>query len=356
MNDNKPFFSVIVPCYNVENYLRICIESIIHQSYHQFELILVDDGSTDTSGEICDSYAIMDDRIIVIHQENGGVSMARNTGINKAIGKWIIFIDPDDWIELTAFEKLHKIIIKTEADIYFFDYYQEYAKKQINKHLLDKSCYMDANIIKAIRLAPFNQLILNGKMKEYETNVVWNKVYKTEVLKYSGLHFIIEARKGQDVIFNAEAFQLFNKFYYIHETLYHYRYLESSITNRYNPKVKHYNEVAFSQQERIIHQYDLTCDYVDNYRVRVLTRLYSCLRLYYFHESNTMTWKTIKNELQHILSSEPYQTAMLEVKPQCLHGGQKLFVECLKRKQFRVLKFLVSSRAFLQKIKRKNLG
>lgn len=356
MNDNKPFFSIIVPCYNVDAYLKRCIDSIIKQSFCQFELILVDDGSIDESGKICDNFAKNDNRIIVIHQENSGVSVARNTGIDMAKGKWIVFIDPDDWIELSALERLYLIISKTKADLYFFDYYQEYARKQINKQLLDKSHYMKEEIIKSIRLAPFNQLLINGEMIEYETNVVWNKVYRADILKSNKLYFIPEARKGQDVIFNAEAFQLYKDFYYIHETLYHYRYLENSITNRYNPNVRHYNEVAFCQQERIIRQYNLPQEYKDYFYVRVLTRLYSCFRLYYFHEENTMPWKMIKKELREILSSDPYYTAMLAVKSQYLYGGQRIFVKCLKKEHFAALKFLVSFRIFLQKIKGKKLS
>lgn len=355
MNE-KPFFSVIVPCYNVENYLKVCVDSILQQSYRQFELILADDGSTDASRRICEFYAENDNRITVIHQENGGVSVARNAGLDRATGEWIVFIDPDDWIEPSTLEKLHAAISQTEADIYFFDYYQEYAGKRVDKHLLDKSGTIGTDFAKAIKFSPFNQFIIKGKIIEYETNVVWNKVYNADILKRSSLRFLPEARKGQDVIFNAEAFHLFKRFYYIHETLYHYRYLKSSITNRYNPKVRYYNEVAFCEQEKIIHKYNLPQEYNDHLQARILTRLYSCFRLYYFHEEQNIPWRMIKKELREILSSEPYYTAMSTVKSQYLYGGLRIFVICLKNESFTILKFLVSFRAFLQKIRGKNLG
>ena len=91
--------SIIVPVYNVEQYLRRCIESILSQTYHNFELILVDDGSTDSSGAICDEYALADERIHVIHKPNGGVSSARNAGIDTAKGEYILFVDSDDRVE-----------------------------------------------------------------------------------------------------------------------------------------------------------------------------------------------------------------------------------------------------------------
>ena len=98
--------SIIVPVYNIENYIRVCVESILAQTYESFELILVDDGSKDNSGILCDEYAAIDSRVKVIHKENGGVSSARNTGLQQAKGKWIMYVDGDDWIEPDMIESL----------------------------------------------------------------------------------------------------------------------------------------------------------------------------------------------------------------------------------------------------------
>ena len=104
-----PKISVIVPVYKVEPYLRKCLDSIVGQTYQNLEIILVDDGSPDKCGEICDEYARRDERIQVIHQENGGVSAARNAGLKKVTGEWIGWIDPDDWAEPDMFEYLLKM-------------------------------------------------------------------------------------------------------------------------------------------------------------------------------------------------------------------------------------------------------
>lgn len=109
--------SVIVPVYKVEPYLRQCIDSILAQTYTDFELILVDDGSPDNCGAICDEYAKHDDRIRVIHQENGGLSAARNTGIDAARGEYLTFIDSDDWITETYLERLYILLNESNADI-----------------------------------------------------------------------------------------------------------------------------------------------------------------------------------------------------------------------------------------------
>lgn len=114
--------SVIVPIYNVEKYLGKCLNSILDQTFTDYELILVDDGSTDSSGDIADEYALKDDRISVIHKKNGGLSDARNHGIEKANGEYVCFIDSDDWIEKTYLEELHELAVKNEADITICDF------------------------------------------------------------------------------------------------------------------------------------------------------------------------------------------------------------------------------------------
>lgn len=109
--------SVIIPVYNVESYLKRCLDSVINQSYQDLEIILIDDGSTDNSSKICDEYASNDPRVIVIHKQNAGQAAARNDGINIAKGEYIAFVDSDDWIELDMYELLMQAIIDTKADI-----------------------------------------------------------------------------------------------------------------------------------------------------------------------------------------------------------------------------------------------
>lgn len=113
----KPIISIIVPIYNVEKYLPRCIESILNQSFKEFELILVNDGSLDNSGEICDIYASKDDRVKVIHKKNGGVSSARNVGVSAANGEYIGFVDPDDYIDKEMYYKLYRLCIDNDSNI-----------------------------------------------------------------------------------------------------------------------------------------------------------------------------------------------------------------------------------------------
>ena len=117
----KPAVSVVIPVYNVEAYLRECVDSALNQTMEDLEIILVDDGATDSSGAICDEYAEKDPRIRVIHQENGGLSAARNRGLDAATGEYVYFLDSDDYILPHALEKLRKLAEKEGADVVFFD-------------------------------------------------------------------------------------------------------------------------------------------------------------------------------------------------------------------------------------------
>ena len=168
-----PEFSIIVPIYNVEKYLKICVDSIMKQSFQDFEVILVDDGSPDRCGKICDSYGATDVRIKVIHKTNGGLSSARNAGLDNASGKYVIFLDSDDfWDDANALEHIHDNLIETDADVLVFPakrYYEKGDKytyiitsdvdrtKIINKNVNAAICYMIENNI--YRAAAWNKVV-----------------------------------------------------------------------------------------------------------------------------------------------------------------------------------------------------
>ena len=131
---DSPLVSVIIPVYNVEKYLHQCLDSVLNQSYKNLEIILVDDGSTDRCGEICDLYAHRDPRIKVFHQENKGLSRARNTGLSQVCGKYITFIDSDDWLKTDAIEIMYTNLIKFGAKICGVGFYQVYENGRLIKN------------------------------------------------------------------------------------------------------------------------------------------------------------------------------------------------------------------------------
>lgn len=163
--------SVIVPIYNVEEYLPACIESILNQTYKDFEILLIDDGSTDNSGKICDKYAGKDKRCIVIHQQNKGLSGARNTGLDNVKGEYISFIDGDDYIHPQMFEILYKEIEKENYDFAMISH-----KKVFNKLEQNKDIGSDINIINLNRNILISGLYNKTSFSESDFQVVWTLV------------------------------------------------------------------------------------------------------------------------------------------------------------------------------------
>ena len=164
--------SVIVPIYNTEKYLARCIESILCQTYTNLEIILVDDGSTDKSGDICDFYARKDNRVKVVHKENGGAAAARNFALNMVTGQYIGFVDSDDTVEKDFFELLYDLICQYDADISMVAYREIEMGEKIAK-LKDKSLIV-MNQKQAVK-----ELLFDRKIQNY----VWNKLYKRKIFE-----------------------------------------------------------------------------------------------------------------------------------------------------------------------------
>ena len=202
---NKPRLSVIVPVYNAEKYIRDCIDSVLNQTFTDFELILVDDGSPDRCGDICDEYAKQDGRVKVIHKKNGGVSEARNMGLDHARGAYISFVDPDDWIELTMFQETLAFCQQHETDIVCFEVCERKHGGQYVHYRFDKDCVFTAR--------DATEKILTDIID----NSPCNKIYKKEVWKT--VRFPV-GRRFEDVatiyktFYNAEKTGYIKKYYY----------------------------------------------------------------------------------------------------------------------------------------------
>lgn len=334
--------TIIVPIYRIkEEYLRRCIKSFIEQTSKEFYVILVDDGSPDKCGKICDEYANQYNFIKVIHQENRGVSVARNTGIVNTKTKWLTFVDPDDWIENKTIEIiLNKL--KNEArgsDIIMYNYVREFENKRNIEILNCNDGYLDKKNMEECKKAPFFKLIQNDKVNFFSINAIWNKVYKTEFLRNANILFIPEARKGQDRLFNADAINSTDKIFYINELLYHYRCYSESVTNRYNPQIISLTNIEINELKEQIKKHNLNYDECLN--ARICTRLYSCTRLYFFNKSNPKKWKDIKKEVRYETSREPFYSALKNVDYKLLTSKERIFIKAIKRKRYFICYILV---------------
>lgn len=248
--EEKNLISVIVPVYKVdEKYLRKSIESIIQQSYSYLEIILVDDGSPDQSGMICDSYAAIDSRIQVIHKKNGGVSSARNCGLEIVTGDYIFFVDSDDTLKDNAIEILFLTAQNTNADITICSC--RHVKKQ-DKDNADcdkaKECLKTVESTEAIKNLAYNVHVF----EELEPTAVWGKLYKKAVVR--GLRFNEKTNIGEDFVFNYFAICNSKNVTYCNFKLYNYNFVETSLMNNktYSPQLMQSFEelVKFEESQR----------------------------------------------------------------------------------------------------------
>ena len=203
--------SVIIPVYNVEKYIEKCLDSVITQSYTNLEIILVDDGSTDRSGEICDQYALKDNRVKVIHAENAGLGEARNRGIRLSTGEYISFVDSDDWIERDFYKELIEAAMKAGSEVSICGYYECRENTKSPKVLYEESFTKSGKDILYYTMVAGSRYWFNIS--------VWNKLYKRNLL--SDLWF--KSRVYEDIMYNAESLYKSKKIAYVNKCLYNYR-------------------------------------------------------------------------------------------------------------------------------------
>ena len=234
--------TVIVPVYNVENYLRKCLDSIIAQTYKNIEIIVVNDGSTDASGQICQEYTQIDNRIVYIEKENGGLSEARNVGLDKMTGSYVTFIDSDDWAELDYVEILYKKIIEYQADISVGNYYSYNEDEETYYfHIYGDSYYEKVYD----NISIFENLYESQEMKSFALISAWGKLYKAKLFDY--LRFE-KGKLGEDGYFNQKMYLSVNKVVYLNKGLYAYRQRSGSITNTWTEKWMHALVDAMSER------------------------------------------------------------------------------------------------------------
>ncbi|NTW98359.1 MAG: glycosyltransferase [Geobacteraceae bacterium] len=211
-----PLITVIVPVFNTQKYLTKCIDSIINQSYQNLQILLIDDGSTDNSSQICDIYAARDSRVCVVHKDNKGVSSARNLGVERAKGDYVSFIDSDDWLEPHAYEHLVCCILEHKVDAVIFEYFVDYeGVKSVHKTFNRLNGLM--NNVKAIEttISPVNRF-------------AWSKLYARSLV--CDIRFEEGIHIGEDTLFACHALGKAGSVFYLSTPLYHHVQSEVSAT------------------------------------------------------------------------------------------------------------------------------
>lgn len=246
-----PKISIIVPIYNAEKYLIPCLNSILKQTYSNFELLLIDDGSTDKSRLICDNYAQLDNRIKIFHKKNTGVSATRNLGIKNTIGDWVCFVDSDDTLESNYLQVFVNLLSKYEADCYITSC-KIISKEKVSSKVLEESFFNKTNIYKSI--IKLREKTLLG--------VPWNKMFRVNIIKKYNIYFDESISSYEDEIFVLQYFKYSKAIYTSPIQTYNYYYSNNmeSLSKKYIEISTHFKimdiiyelGLQFSQNKKFI--------------------------------------------------------------------------------------------------------
>ena len=316
----KGLISVIVPVFNVEKYLTKCLDSIINQSYKELEIILIDDGSVDTSGQICEEYSARDNRIIVIHQENHGAAYAKNVGLCNATGEYLSFVDSDDFLQNDAYEFMVKQLEDYDADIIqcsFKKVYQKYSQEVIKFNNIQQLDSID---------------YLKEFTNDWTCGLLWDKLFKKNI--FDGIFFKL-GHKIDDEFFTYRGVMNSNKVLRVPHYIYNYRQRISSVM------------YSSESQAQIISD---TLEYLSIRREEV-TRVYPQLKKIYDEHFLTMLIILSRKEYVNdvILKSIKRYIKEYYKKANKIQIPISLWIE-LKKLEFIPIKFLIKDTVVNKKV------
>ncbi len=251
-------YSVIIPVYNVEKYIDRCLKSIISHNYDDLEIIVIDNGSTDSSGSICDTYASEYSNISVYHIANHGVGSARNFGLSKARGEFIYFVDSDDYLVGNLFADFADKLV-SDLDLVVFSYYNSFEEDLTEKSRTEKSLPFKGSYDKDGFINIFKELFLSDMLY-----TVWNKIYRREFLLENNLSFE-QYELGEDVRFNLDVYRNVNKIYLSQDSYYVYVIgRNGSAMSGYNPKRLQYQLQELKLVDNLLEDWHLDNSNLDN--------------------------------------------------------------------------------------------
>lgn len=343
---NYPQISIIVPVYNVEQYLSRCIDSILSQTYTNFELILVNDGSTDSSGEICDRYAKIDNRIQVHHSQNNGVSIARNIGINCAKGDWITFVDSDDWIENNLFTEITQIVNQYPTDIICWNYYINKEKREVVQHFKDNSL-----IIKSTQKEIFDLFLMSiypayfkfTNNANWDMFSIWNKAYSKTFLNKFNIRFNPQLKRSEDVLFNASCLRNTTCVILINKCFTHYVIRDSSAMTSHDPNLF----LTLKTSANILYS-------ILPSNNKVVMQCYLCRCMGYIHEYfRKSLWDNSKMKTREKIQNlsilcEPIKNSQVDINGNVIALKNKLIIWLIKLQAYRYLFLYLNLREFIK--------
>lgn len=324
-------------------FLERCIKSLREQTYDNLEIILIDDGSVDGSSEICDVLAKADERVSVIHQENAGVSAARNAGINRACGKYVSFVDADDWVDSSVCELLFKARGKQDYDLFCFSAVYSSPKKSVNSILFADDIELFSQEQKEELLckvmtpwAPWYSFNCNTRF----AGSVCGKFYKLEILQNKQLFFSRETIISEDCLFNILSLDYFDKIGYSSKVFYHYEQQENSAQNRYRPNSMKYFEFVLDRVQQWLDENKKDQTVRDCANTLFVHYLFGSLKEDYFHQNNPN--KAVASiELNKVLNQDKFQKILLESRMECFSFAERILVWLLRKKFVSLIRMLM---------------
>ena len=333
----ESLISVIIPVFNVEKYLVDCIESIMCQTYKNIEILLIDDGSTDKSGEICDAYKMFDDRIKVFHKDNEGLGLTRNYGIDRAGGKYIVFVDSDDYLSHDAIELLEKNSKDYDTVIAGYTKVKNSGKKlYVEKY--NKEIFINDDVVN--KLLPRFIGSLPG-IKDSIFTTVCAKLYSTELIKENKIKFKSERKfQSEDLGFQFDYFLYSKNVCVIDESIYYYRFNPNSLTtlykeNRFDETIKVYKYI-----NETIKSLKLPEEAYLRNKKMLFVQVRACLS----QESKKISKKNRDKRyesIKKIIENEVLCDAINNYPIELLNFKQKLFINLIKNKKYNQLQLLI---------------
>lgn len=329
--------SIIVPVYNVEKYLDECIKSLLHQTYSNVEIILVNDGSKDSSGEMCNNWALKDNRIKVIHKENEGLGLARNTGLDYITGKYVTFIDSDDYADSDLIESLYNAIKENNADTCIGGFKRvDELGNNLYKESYTPKIYINSECVSVL----LSRMLGSSPEKSDAIRMsVWNVLYSVDIIKKNNVIFPSEREFiSEDIIFDLDYYRFSTKTVIINNTAYNYRVNNLSLTKKYQADKFIKCKILYNELLRKINLI-----YKDNSATLRLQRQFfvnirSCIQQENIKVSKLSYQEAIKN-IKNICSDHQVQSIIRSYPINKLNIKQRIFLILIKYRLSNLLYF-----------------
>lgn len=342
-----PLVSIIVPVYNVENYLDDCISSILNQTYKNIEIIVVDDGSTDSSGKKCDDYSLKDKRIKVFHKKNSGLGLTRNYGIERSSGKYILFVDSDDYVSVDMVSSMINQVNKYSVDSVISGWYKVSENGKIKYEEKYSNELFTGDNVKNLLLPRMIGSAPDSKDSIFTTACA--KLYSADIIKNSNLRFVSEREiQSEDLAFQLDYFVVSKKAAVIDNCVYYYRTNQNSLTTKY--KANRFDEIK-KVYTYVLDKISIN-DFPSSINLRLSKMMFVQLKVCFNQEIPMINNKTKKECLMSIkkyMTDELIQEIVCNYPINKLKFSQKLYLLIIKHKLSLIMYILMNILSYRKK-------